>query len=206
LPIIDVQEKLKPDHSDMKYIALIRAINVGGNSIIKMADLKKLFESAGLNDVATYIQTGNVLFSTTRTDLPKLSAELEKKLEMVVKKKAKIMILTPEELKAASAGNPFEPEKNDREQRCHLMFLSAEPDKEKNKTLKSLEGVEYRFHLQGKVLYYAYSREFDGKRRTIDLEKVLGTEGTARTWKVVDKLVYQMKGNRRYLVCCWNSL
>ncbi len=50
------------------YIALLRAINVGGNAVIKMADLKKRVESLGLSDVSTYIQTGNVLFTSKETD------------------------------------------------------------------------------------------------------------------------------------------
>ncbi len=46
------------------YIALLRGINVGGHNIIKMADLKSLLESMGLNSVKTYIQSGNVLFES----------------------------------------------------------------------------------------------------------------------------------------------
>ena len=47
-----------------KYLALLRGINVGGKNIIKMADLKAAFEEMGLNDVQTYIQSGNVIFNT----------------------------------------------------------------------------------------------------------------------------------------------
>ncbi len=70
-------------------------------------------------------------------------------------------------------------------QRCHLMFLSAEPDETRRKALIALQGEEYRFHVQGKVLYYAYSRKYEGnRRRTIDLETVPGIAGTARTGKL----------------------
>ena len=48
----------------MKYVAFLRAINVGGHAIIKMTDLKKMFESAGMENVQTYIQSGNVIFET----------------------------------------------------------------------------------------------------------------------------------------------
>jgi len=53
----------------------------------------------------------------------------------------------------------------------------------------ALQGVDYRFHVHGKVLYYAYPRQYEGRRRTFDFERVLGVSGTSRNWKVVDKLV-----------------
>lgn len=61
-----------------RYVALLRGINVGGHGIIKMADLKKLFESFGLTDVVTYIQSGNVLFRTEESDPARLALQLEK--------------------------------------------------------------------------------------------------------------------------------
>jgi uncharacterized protein (DUF1697 family) len=63
-----------------RYVALIRGINVGGNSIIKMDKLKALFESAGLTDIVTYILSGNVLFSTIQSDRSEISKEIEEKL------------------------------------------------------------------------------------------------------------------------------
>ncbi len=70
------------------------------------------------------------------------------------------------------------------------MFLSGEPDAAHSAALMALEGDEYSCSIHGKVLYYAYSREAAGPgRRTINFEKVLGVTGTARTWKVVNKLI-----------------
>jgi len=54
--------------SQNRYVALLSGINVGGHLVIRMADLKELFESLGMHEVSTYIQTGNVLFSTDETD------------------------------------------------------------------------------------------------------------------------------------------
>jgi len=69
------------------------------------------------------------------------------------------------------------------------MFLSAAPAAARCRALMAVQGEEYRFHIEGKVLYYAYSRKFAGNRRTIDFEKILGVSGTSRSWKVVDKLI-----------------
>jgi uncharacterized protein (DUF1697 family) len=171
------------------YIALLRGINVGGHAVIKMADVKKLFESCGLADVSTYIQTGNVIFSSNETDKEKLAVQIEKKFKSTTGHESKIFFLTNDKLKKAASHNPFEPERRDKEQRCHLMFLSGKPDAVHVKALMKLEGREYQFHVHEDVLYYAYPNKFAGNRRNIDFEKVLGVKGTARSWKVVDKLI-----------------
>ena len=171
------------------YIALLRAINVGGYAVIKMADLKKLFESCGLTDVTTYIQSGNVIFTLKKTRSEKLEAQIEKKLKSSTGKDIKVFLLTPGELIKAVSHNPFNPEHRDKEQRCHLMFLSGKPDEVHSKALMKLEGREYQFHIHEDILYYAYPNEFAGNRRNIDFEKVLGVYGTSRSWKVVDKLI-----------------
>jgi uncharacterized protein (DUF1697 family) len=173
-----------------RWVALLRAINVGGHSVVKMADVRKVFESLGLTDVATYIQTGNVIFSTHETDPRRLARQLEEKLTQAIGKVVQVFVLSPAELAEAAAHNPFEPERRDQEQRCHLMFMSAVPAADRGEKLMAMQGEEYRFHLRDKVLYYAYDNRYAlGNRRTIDFEKVLGVAGTARSWKVIAKLI-----------------
>jgi uncharacterized protein (DUF1697 family) len=174
---------------DRVYLALIRAVNVGGKSLVRMSDLRKRFESLGFKDAVTYIQSGNVVFSSTDTDRNRISRRIEAELSGLTGRPAKIFLLTLEELKKEAAGNPFEPERLDKEQRCQLMFLSASPTAARRKALMGMQGEEYRFSFKGRVLYFAYSRKYDGIRRMIDFEKVLGVSGTARSWKVVDKLI-----------------
>jgi uncharacterized protein (DUF1697 family) len=177
-----------------RYIALVRGINVGGHSPVKMADLRSIFVGCGLLDVSTYIQSGNVLFSTVRRDLDCLTAELEKALAASAGPKAAVFLLSPADLQEAVAHNPFKPKARDAEQRCQLMFLSAEPAPERRRALMALEGKEYHFHIFRTVLYLAYPRTYDGRRRMLDFEKVLGVAGTARSWNVVDKLIELSRG------------
>jgi len=172
-----------------RYIALFRAINVGGHAVIKMSDLKIMFEQMGFLDATTYIQTGNVVFSSNISVGKKLEAKIEKKFKSVTGHESKIFILTNNKLKKAASHNPFEPMKRDKVQKCHLMFLSDKPDSAHIKELMQLEGREYRFHVHDDVLYYAYDIKYADKRRFIDFEKVLGVKGTSRSWKVVDKLI-----------------
>lgn len=185
--ILDMKTSVKK--TGFIFIALIRGINVGGHAVIKMSDLKKMFEQLGFKDVSTYIQTGNVIFSSAETDKTKLAGLAEKKFKSSTGQEVKVFILTNEMLKKAASKNPFNPEKLDKVQRCHLMFLSAKPDTEHIKSLMKLEGEEYRFHVHDDVLYYAYDIKYAGNRRNLDFEKILGVKGTSRSWKVVDKLI-----------------
>lgn len=172
-----------------KYVALLRAVNVGKRQV-KMEDLRKLFESYGFTDVSTYIQTGNVIFTAKQADSDKLARELEKKLSRSLGFEVAVFVLSRKQLQSAATTNPFEPERLDSKQRCHLLFLDRAPGADQRKAVMELQGKEYRFAVKGKVMYYAYDRQFDGnRRRNLDLEGALGATGTARTWKVVDKLI-----------------
>ena len=83
----------------MKYIALLRGINVGGNSIIKMSDLKKVFEENGLESVSTYINSGNVLFQTEEKNQVKLEKILEEAVSKNFGVKNPIVVISYDELK-----------------------------------------------------------------------------------------------------------
>lgn len=109
----------------MKWVALIRGINVGGNHIIKMADLVAAFESADATGVATYIASGNVVF----THAARSAAPLATKLTAAIAKRAgfapRVVVRTVVELDAAIAGVPFA---NADPDHLHLAFAHAAVD------------------------------------------------------------------------------
>ena len=172
----------------MRLVALLRGINVGGRSMIKMAELRSAFESLGFKDVLTYIQSGNVVF-TSDARRAGLASKIEKGLESKFGFRGRVFVYSANELEKAAANNPFEPERRDKEQYSQLMFLERKPTAERWDALLAMAGDEYRFAIRGKVVYFAYARSFAGRRRSLDIEKVLAVAGTARTWKVVDKLI-----------------
>src|SRR6266542_1562048 len=172
----------------MRLVALGRGINVGGRSMIKMAELRSAFESLGFKDVSTYIQSGNVVF-TPKGGRRGLPTKIEKGLESEFGFRGRVFVYSANELEKAAAKNPFKPDHHDREDYCQLMFLERKPTAERWDALLALAGDDYRFASEDKVVYYAYARALAGHRRAIDIEKLLGVAGTARTWKVVDKLI-----------------
>lgn len=173
----------------MRYVALIRAINVGGRSTIAMADLRALVEGAGMADVTTHIQTGNVVFSAPRTRRDALAGRLEAALADRLGDRVTVFVRTRRDLESALGRCPFEPERDPAVAMCHLMFLDRAPDAAQRRALLAKQGDEYRFHVDRDVVYYAYSRAARGRRRSIDFEGLLGARGTGRSIGVVRKLV-----------------
>jgi uncharacterized protein (DUF1697 family) len=77
----------------VRYVALLRGINVGGKTLIKMADLKSCIEALGLDDVSTFIASGNVLFETGRRDAAGLEGEIERAIEERFGLQVKVVVL-----------------------------------------------------------------------------------------------------------------
>jgi uncharacterized protein (DUF1697 family) len=83
-----------------KYVALLRGINVGGNNIIKMTELRTCFEKVGFSDVKTYIQSGNVIFTSSEKNTQKLEKKIEKELQKVFGYTGFVVIISKEALRA----------------------------------------------------------------------------------------------------------
>jgi uncharacterized protein (DUF1697 family) len=81
-----------------EYVALLRGINVGGNNLIKMAELKACFEAQRFRDVVTYIQSGNVIFEANESTTAKLTLKLEKVLAATFDYKASVVVRSRKEL------------------------------------------------------------------------------------------------------------
>jgi uncharacterized protein (DUF1697 family) len=112
-------------HQAMKYIALLRGINVGGNNIIKMADLVKTVEKCGFTNVKTYIQSGNVLFESAGKNKSEIVEKLEAALLKDFNYNSRIIVKTHEQLKKIAAEVPPDWEKRN-DLRCYIAFV-AEP-------------------------------------------------------------------------------
>lgn len=82
----------------MKYVAVLRGINVGGNSMVKMADLKKCLEDVGYENVVTYINSGNVIFKSEISDAKKLTSEIERLLIRKFGFELKVVLRTEKEI------------------------------------------------------------------------------------------------------------
>jgi uncharacterized protein (DUF1697 family) len=81
------------------YVAFLRAVNVGGKGIVSMATIKEALIALGLSDVRTYINSGNIIFSTRPSDAPQLTVRIEKALEQQTGMPIKVLVMDHKALK-----------------------------------------------------------------------------------------------------------
>ncbi len=106
----------------MKYVAFLRAINVGGNTMIKMADLKAAFEKVGFTNVSTYINSGNVIFESTGKNTAKIIEILERELSKEFNYNLLVVVRSHDELKKIASEIP-KPWENSTTLRRYIAFL-----------------------------------------------------------------------------------
>jgi uncharacterized protein (DUF1697 family) len=109
--------------SSSRYVALLRGINVGGNNIIKMADLRASFETMGFADVATYIASGNVVFSTKPADKARLSLRIEQALDKRFSYASRVVLVSADELQTVVSQAPARFGKQPDLYRYDVLFL-----------------------------------------------------------------------------------
>jgi uncharacterized protein (DUF1697 family) len=176
-----------------RYVALIRGINVGGNNLIKMADLKACFERGGLKDVATYIQSGNVLFCSPESESA-LSPRLEAAIKSSFKCQAAVCLRTQKQMedivRRAPAGFGKQPDKY----RYDVIYLlPGVTAAMAMKSVKLREGVD-QAHAGTGVLYFSRliskaSQSLLSKLITQPVYKSM----TIRNWNTTTKLLDLMR-------------
>jgi uncharacterized protein (DUF1697 family) len=177
-----------------KYLALLRGINVGGNNLIKMADLKACFESLGFERVATYIQSGNVLFTAEEKNLPLLVDTLEKKLSKTFNYHGRLVLITHEQLQQVVKEAPAQFGQNSEEYRYDVIF-TKDPltPKEALKSLPAKEGVDQVSSGE----YAVYFSRLISKASQSHLSRVVKLPMyqnlTIRNWNTTSKLLLMME-------------
>ena len=171
-----------------KFVALLRGINVSGQKQIKMSALKSLFEETGFSEVETYIQSGNVIFSSKE----KSSKKLEQKISLAIKKKfgfnVPIIVLTPEEIEYVINNNPFIKKKKDSE-KLYVTFLSSLPTDENIKKLNAIDYSPEEYIIDGSYIYLFVPNGY-GKAKLNNnfFENKLKVFGTTRNLKTIKAL------------------
>jgi uncharacterized protein (DUF1697 family) len=177
-----------------RYVALLRGINVGGNNLIKMTELKACFEKQGFRDVVTYIQSGNVLFTAGATAREKLARWLEDAIARTFECRASVVLRSHEEMQRiverAPKGFGTEPEKY----RYDVIFLK-EPltATAAMKSVPTKEGVD-EAHAGAGVLYFS---RLIAKASLSKLSRVASLpvykSMTIRNWNTTTKLLHMLE-------------
>jgi uncharacterized protein (DUF1697 family) len=184
------------------YVALLRAVNLGGYGKISMADLRKLLDGLGFKNVETYIQSGNAVFDAAGS-AAKVRAAVAAGLEKLMGAPVEVMLRTHEELSRIIAANPFAAEAAADGARVHVAFLGGAAGAGAHDALarivRQYPARRDRFHLAGDVVYLhlpdgAAETKFSGKT----LDKAIGVPGTGRNWNTVLKLHEMSKRESSY--------
>jgi uncharacterized protein (DUF1697 family) len=170
----------------MRCVALVRGINVGGNTKVSMAELKGVFESLGFQDVRTYINSGNVGF-----DLEEgggLTDQIEKAVENHFKLPIQVMTRERREVEKILANNPFAGQFESHKE-MHVLFMKDEMPKEKEELLIEKQTENERFEVRGREIYcHLRLGVADSLLGKGFIEKKLKVPITARNWRTVQKL------------------
>lgn len=169
------------------YIALLRAINVGGNNMVKMADLRNLLGGLGLENAKTHLQSGNAVFNARSADRRQLSEAISDAIHQALGHRPDVILRTADELRRALDRVPFAAAANP--SLVLINFLAAPADAEGAKKISAYEGPEVAV-VDGSEVYIHYPEGIGRSKFTrVPLEKLLGTRGTARNLNTVRKLL-----------------
>jgi len=174
----------------LTYVSILRGINVSGQKKIKMADLTRLYESLGLESVATYIQSGNIIFSSENNNFSNLKSRIEVAIEEHYGFHVPVDIRTHQELLEIIQNCPFkEAECFGNYTKVLVTFLQSMPSEVDQLELLSLVKPPEKLSIQGNSVYLFCPNGY-GKSKLSNtfLERKLGVSATTRNWKTVLKL------------------
>jgi uncharacterized protein (DUF1697 family) len=176
-----------------RFVALLRAVNVGGTGKIRMADLAALCGALGFVDAATLLQSGNVVFAASGTAAA-VAGKLAAGIAAAHGFRPEVIVRTAKEIDAAIALNPFRDEAAADPGHLLVGFTAAKPVAEAAARLATVKVARERLALAGRELY-AWYPDGIGRSKVTNavLEKALGVPVTARNWTTVAKIAEMLK-------------
>ncbi len=171
------------------YVAFLRAVNVGGKNTLPMVALRDALTGAGLDEVATVLQSGNVVFRS-RTSAGAAAKIVAGTIEEAFGLQIGVVIRSAAELEAVAATNPFLDPEADRDPKAlHVAFLARRPTAAAVAKLDPDRSPPDAFAVLGREVYLSYPDGSGRSRLTLEyLEGALGVTGTARNWRTVQRL------------------
>jgi uncharacterized protein (DUF1697 family) len=172
----------------MKYVALLRGINVGGKNMIKMESLREKLASLGLENVKSYINSGNLVFETSKSDDRKLAQTIHDAIKNEFGFDISVMVRQMSEIEAIIAKGPFAGQFESHKD-LHVFFLDTELTEDQRTLLEAqacdteiydINGRHVSVLLKKSILDSAVGKGF--------IDKKLKVSATARNWRTVQKI------------------
>jgi uncharacterized protein (DUF1697 family) len=169
------------------WVALLRGINLRAHNRISMPNLRELFEELGYDDVATYLQSGNVLFRST-APRPALTRAIEGEIRGRLGLDVNVLLRTKSELRTTVADNTFAEGQPD-PKKLHVTFLAGPPERSKTTALQKKQFEPDEFRVTRHAVYVHCPQGYGrSKLSNAFFEKQLGVVATTRNWRTVTAL------------------
>jgi uncharacterized protein (DUF1697 family) len=174
------------------YVSMLRGINVGGKTQIRMDSLRGIYEESGFSKVRTYVQSGNVVFESSEQDQVGLEKRIEAHIEQTCGFSIPVFMRQAEELQEILTCNPFLNDRNEDPSKLHVTFLQQTPLETAWSKLVAPSGIVDEFW-RGERAVYLFCPNGYGKTKltTLFFERKLGVSVTTRNWNTV-KALYKM--------------
>src|SRR3989442_12909342 len=165
---------------------MVRGINVGGKTIVKMENLRASFEELEFGRVRTYVQSGNVIFEAVRASPDDLSRTIAEKISEDFGFPIPVVVRTSDEMGRIVGGNPFLNERGLDPSKLHITFLAAPPAKNAKERIDALTPGPDQFRIKGREIYL-YCPDGYGRTKLSNnaIEKAVSVGATTRNWKTV---------------------
>jgi uncharacterized protein (DUF1697 family) len=168
------------------YVSMLRGINVGGNRKVSMQILKEMYESIGMKNVRTYVQSGNVLF-TTESSTSSTKERIQKEIKNAFGFDVLVLLRTKKELSELVQKSPF---KQKDETKLHVTFLSQKPTDVPVEELNSAKTGDEDFVIASQEIYLFCPNGYGVTKLSNNFfEKKLKVSATTRNWKTVNTLL-----------------
>ena len=178
-----------------RFVSLFRGINVGGHQAVRMDALKELHESLGLQEIQTYIQSGNVVFTSDDADVTLIQKDIEHGFAQKFGFQVKVMVRTADEFNVMIENNPFQNQAMKESKWMVAMFLESHPINTAWEDIQKTYTGPEELHITAQEVYIYYPEGIGRSKLTnAFLEKKLKTMGTVRNWNTVLRLQKMMQG------------
>jgi len=175
-------------------IAMLRGVNVGGHNLISMPALRALCGSLGLENIQTYVQSGNVVFMSGERNLEALTKRIEAALDKACGSRITVMLRTSAEMRTVIAQNPFAKRSKVEPNKLLVTFLAKAISPEAQWQLETIKAGSEEVKARAREVYVYYPDGMGRSKLPAAMERVLKKTGTARNWNSVTKLLEMAAG------------
>jgi uncharacterized protein (DUF1697 family) len=172
------------------YISILRGINVSGQKLIKMDDLRKMYEISDFQNVTTYVQSGNVIFNGDDFERSDLEQKISQQIHKTFGFEVPVIVLTIDKLKRIIDNNPFLKDSNKEHSFLYVTFLSSKPDCIGKESIESKKQDEEAIYFSENAVYLYCPKGYGRTKITNNLlESKLKVVATTRNWNTTNELL-----------------